>query len=178
MANLCDIVFATPDAVFAYPPVRYGASLWPGAIQPWILGLRMTMDMALTGRFISADEAYNCGLVTRIIPEDQIEEETRKMAESIAKVPPMTNYFSKKTAHNYFERRNIREWSEYALLMCLSTEQSSVPGHYWDFFDKVFSKGYTEAYKEHRAKWGYPDPNLDREVTRLKGLRTKRGEKK
>ena len=83
-------------------------------------------------------------------------------------VPPMTNYFSKKSAHNYFEGLNIREWCEYALLMCLATEQSSVPGHYWDFFDKVREKGFTEAYKIQREKWGYPDPVLDREIARLK----------
>ncbi len=168
-ANLCDIVFCTPEAVFAYPPVRYGASLWAGAIQPWILGLRKTMDMTLTGRFITADEAYNCGLVTRVVPEDEIEEEVRKMAESIARVPPMTNFQSKITAHNYFENLGIRSWLDFANVMCGPiSEQSSLPGHYWDFFDKVFSKGFTQAYKEHRAQWGYPDPNLDREVARLK----------
>ena len=84
-ANLCDLVYATPDAVFAYPPVRYGAALWQGAIQPWILGLRKTLDMALTGRFVPADEAYNCGLITKIVPRDEIEDEVRKVAESIAR---------------------------------------------------------------------------------------------
>lgn len=173
-ANLCDIVFATPDAVFAYPPVRYGASLWAGAIQPWLLGLRRTMDMCLTGRFISAQEAYDCGLITAIVPEDKIEEEVRKKAESIAKVPPMTNYYSKKTAHHYFEGLGIRQWLDYADVICGPiSEQSSLPGHYWDFFDLVRKHGFREAYSLQREKWGYPDPNLDREVARLSAKKKK-----
>jgi len=173
-ANLCDIVFATPDAVFAYPPVRYGASLWQGALQPWQLGLRKTMDMALTGRFITAQEAYDCGLITAIVPEGQIEEEVRKKAESIAKVPPMTNYYSKKVAHNYFEGLGIRQWLDYATVICAPiSEQTSLPGHYWDFFDKVREKGFRQAYTEQREKWGYADPVLDREVARLSAKKGK-----
>ena len=172
-ANLCDIVLATPESVFAYPPVRYGASIWPGALQPWLLGLRMCMELALTGRFLDAQEAYNCGLINRIVPEDKLLEEGQRLAESIAKVPPMTNLFSKMTVHQYYDKLGIREWYDYGQLTCLVTEQSSLPGHYWDFFDIVRDKGFTEAYKIQREKWGYPDPVLDKEVARLKARKSK-----
>ncbi len=166
--NSCDIVIATPDAVFAYPPIRYGASLWPGALQPWLLGLRRAMDMAMTGRFITAQEAYDCGLITKIVPEDKLLEEGIKYAESVAKVPPLTNYFSKLALHNYYEGLGIKSWFAYAQTTCLVTEQSSLPGHYWDFFDIVRQKGFSTAYKEQRDNWGYDDPVLNEAVARLR----------
>jgi len=172
-ANLCDVVLAAPESVFAYPPIRYGASIVPVILPAWLLGLRMTMEMCLTGRFITADEAYNCGLINRIVPEDKLLEEGQRLAESIAKVPPMTNLFSKMTVHQYYEGLGIKNWARYGSLTCLITEQSSLPGHYWDFFDIVRDKGFTEAYKIQREKWGYPDPVLDKEVARLKARKAK-----
>lgn len=165
--NFCDVVFATPEAVFAYPPVRYGASVWPGALQPWLLGLRKSMDMALTGRLISAQEAYDCGLITKIVTEESMLAEGQKLAESIAKVPPMTNYFSKQTIHSFYEGLAIKTWYTAAQANCIITEQSSLPGHYWDFFDIVRKKGFKQAYQEQREKWGYPDPVMEGEVKRL-----------
>jgi len=166
--NWMDVVLATPEAVFAYPPIRYGASMVPDIVPAWILGLRRTMEMVLTGRFITAQEAYDSGLVTRIVPEDQLLEEGQKLAESIAKVPPMTNYFSKWTVHQYFEGLGIKQWHNLGMLTCFMTEQSSLPGHYWDFFELVRKKGFRQGYEEQREKWGYPDPVLNGEVERLR----------
>jgi len=47
------------------------------------------------------------------------------------------------------------------------TEQLSLPGYYLHFFELVRKKGVTEAYKEQREKWGYPDEVPDKEVARL-----------
>lgn len=171
MINHMDVVYATPDAIFAYPPIRYGASIVIDILPPWLLGLRKTMEMCLTGKSITAEEACNAGLITKIVPEDKIDDEVRKLAESIAKVPPMTNFFSKLTVHQYYEKLGIRESQLFGLLTCLMTEQSALPGHYWDFFDLVRKHGFREGYKLQRDKWGYPDEAMDREVERL---RTKR----
>jgi enoyl-CoA hydratase len=168
LINNCDVVFATPDAVFAYPPIRYGASITPWILPPWLLGRRRVLDMALTGRFITAQEAYDCGLITKIVVKDNMEEEVRKMAESIARVPPATNLFSKMAINSYYEGLGINEFSRLAIALCLMTENSAVPGHYFDFFELVRTKGFTQAYKEQREKWGYPDPVLEKEVARLK----------
>ena len=91
LINNMDVVLSTPDAVFAYPPIRYGASVTTEILPPWILGLRGVMDMCLTGRFISAQEALNWGLISRIVPAEKLEEQGQRLCESIAKVPPMTS---------------------------------------------------------------------------------------
>jgi len=172
--NLCDIVYASPEAVFGYPPIRYGASLTPTILPPWILGLRKTMDMTLTGRLITAQEAYDCGLITKIVPEDKLLEEGIKTAECIAKVPPMTNYMSKMTAHHYFESLGIKDTADFGMLACFMMEHCSLPGHYLDFFELVRKLGVSQAIKEQREKWGYPDEVLEKEQARL---RAKRGAK-
>lgn len=173
--NNCDVVYATPEAIFAYPPIRYGASITPAILPPWLLGRRQVMDMALTGKSITAAEAYNCGLITKIIPREEIEDEVRKEAESIAKVPPVTNMFSKMAINSYYEALPKKEFSRIAMAYVLMTENSDVPGHYFDFFrNRVFKKGFTEAYKDQRAKWGYPDPVLDREVARLRAQKERK----
>lgn len=168
MANDCDIVYATPEAVFAYPPIRYGASITGGILPPWLLGRRKVLYMALTGRFITAQDAYNCGLITDIVPRDKIDEAVREVAMSIAKVPPLTNMASKDAINAYYENLGKKEWLRYSSALCLMTENSAAPGHYFEFFETVRTKGFTQAYKEQREKWGYLDPVLDKEVIRLK----------
>lgn len=174
IANQCDIVYAEPNAVFAYPPIRYGASIVFHILPPWLLGRRKVLDMALTGRFITAQEAYDCQLITEIVPEDEINERVKDQAMRIATVPPVTNMLSKRAINNYFENLGITETSRFASAMVAMTEASAAPGHYIDFFrNLVFKKGFTEAYKEQREKWGWPDPVLDGEVARLKAKKGK-----
>lgn len=171
MINQCDIVYATPDAVFAYPPIRYGASVVMNILPPWLLGRRKAMLMALTGKTITAQAAYDCGLITEVVPRDKIDEVVRKTAESIARVPPTTNMFSKMAMNHYYENLSIKEAAHFATLLCLVTENCTLPGHYLDFFKLVREKGFTEGYKLQRAKWGYPDEVLEGEVARLRAER-------
>jgi enoyl-CoA hydratase len=175
IANQCDIVYATPNAIFSYPPIRRGASVVLSILPPWILGLRQTMWMAMTGQAITAQEAYNCGLVTKIIDENKIEDEVNKLAMSIARVPPATNMFSKRAIHRYFEGLGMSNAKEIGMAFVHMTEQSAVPGHYLDFFEKVRTKGFREANKMQLEEWGGFDEVQNREVARL---REKQGQKK
>lgn len=172
LCNFSDIVYATPDAVFAYPPVRYGSSISMGIIQPWVIGYRKALEMGLTGRFITAQEANDCGLITRIVAREELDKEGEKVSQSIAKVPPMTNYFTKHIIHKYYENvHEVEQWINFARYATGMMEQTDLPGHFWDLFKLSDETGFTEAYKQHREKWGYPDPVLDKEVQRLKKLK-------
>ncbi|HCF17436.1 MAG TPA: enoyl-CoA hydratase, partial [Rhodospirillum rubrum] len=48
------------------------------------VGKSKAMDMCLTGRMMDADEAWKCGLVSRIVPVDDLKDEVLKIAEAIA----------------------------------------------------------------------------------------------
>lgn len=166
--NHCDIVYAAPDAVFGYPPVRYGCPLMFQILPPWLLGLRKVMKMALTGRVISAQEAHDCGLITEVVPRGQIDDAVHDIAMSIAKVPPMTNLFSKRSIHHYFEMLGMQEATRYSDANCMMIENSSLPGGTVAFSEMVAARGVKEALAEQMDKYSTPDKVLEQERTRLK----------
>lgn len=166
--NHCDIVYATPDAVFGYPPVRYGCPVMFQILPPWLLGQRRVMKMALTGRLISAQEAYDCGLITEVVPRDRIDDEVRNVAESIAKVPPMTNLFTKRSIHHYYEMLGVETATRYADANCMMIENSTLPGGTLAFGELVGKKGVREALVEQMANYSTPDKVLEQERERLR----------
>ena len=86
--------------------------------------------MLLTGRSITAQEAYDCGLITRVIPREELVEQGENVCRSITKVPPMTNYFTKHIIHKYYEsEHNVEQWINFARYGTGMMEQSGLPGH-------------------------------------------------
>lgn len=173
LANCCDVVYATPSAVFSYPPIRRGASITIQILPPWLLGHRKTMWMALTGEAIDAEEAYNCGLITKIYSEEEIEEQARKTAMSIANVPPATNMFSKRVINSYFERPDIAAAKDLSRSFVYITENSYVPGHYYDYYDNIGEHGFREANKMQLEKYAGNDEILNKERARLAAKKKK-----
>jgi cyclohexa-1,5-dienecarbonyl-CoA hydratase len=74
LAAFGDIVLATPRARFAQPEITLG--VFPplaATIFPQIVGPRLAMELVLTGEPISAERARDLGLISRLVPEDQLE---------------------------------------------------------------------------------------------------------
>jgi enoyl-CoA hydratase len=86
IVSICDFAVATPEVVFGTPETMRGSV---GATQrlPRIVGKRLAKDMMFTGRRISAQEALQAGLITRIIPTEKIEEEIAAIARAISGAP-------------------------------------------------------------------------------------------
>jgi enoyl-CoA hydratase/carnithine racemase len=53
------------------------------------MGQKKAMEMLLTGEFISAEEALAEGLVNKVVPAEDLEAETRALAEKIAQASPL-----------------------------------------------------------------------------------------
>ncbi len=83
LAMLCDIVVADTDAIFAQPEIKLGHIPGDGATQrlPRLIGKYRAMQMILTGRPITGQQAYDMGLLSQVTPVGQAE----KMAVTIAK---------------------------------------------------------------------------------------------
>jgi enoyl-CoA hydratase len=86
MAMMCDMIYAADTAKFGQPEIRLGTLPGAGGTQrlPRAIGKAKAMDMCLTARMMDAVEAEKAGLVARIIPADQLLEETLKAATTIA----------------------------------------------------------------------------------------------
>ena len=84
LAALGDIIVATPKARFAQPEIRLG--VFPplaAVILPHLIGYKRALEMILTGEPLSAQEALLLGLVSRVVPEEHLEEEVSKILDRI-----------------------------------------------------------------------------------------------
>jgi enoyl-CoA hydratase/carnithine racemase len=91
-ALLCDIRVAAEDARFRLPEVTYGVIPDTGgvAVLHEMCGHGLVSDMVLTGRILAADEALAHGIVSRVVPGDELDTTVREMAEQIAASPAVT----------------------------------------------------------------------------------------
>ena len=93
IAAACDFIVATADATFRTPEAQRGTV---GATQrlPRIIGKRLAKDLMFTGRPLTAAEARDAGLVSRI---GDLDVEKRAIAEVILKAPPLALRLAKRT---------------------------------------------------------------------------------
>jgi enoyl-CoA hydratase len=86
IAMMCDFIIAAENAKFGQPEINLGVMPGSGGTQrlPRAIGKAKAMDLCLTGRMMDAAEAERSGLVSRIVPVDDLAEEAMKTATSIA----------------------------------------------------------------------------------------------
>ena len=92
LAMNCDLIIASETATFGQPEVNVGIIPGAGGTQrlPRVVGKYKAMEMILTGKSISADEAYRIGLVNHVVPPESLMEEAKKIATDIATKPPIS----------------------------------------------------------------------------------------
>jgi enoyl-CoA hydratase/carnithine racemase len=85
----CDLRVAAEDARFSIPEVELGIPLAWGGIPRLVreIGPAMTKELVMTCRQFAPQEARAMGFVNRVVPPDQLEEQTFKLAEVIAAMP-------------------------------------------------------------------------------------------
>lgn len=89
LAIMCDLRIASEEAIFGVYCRRWGVPLIDGGTVrlPRLIGQSRAMDMILTGRGVSAEEALSFGLANRIVPPGTALREALKLAEQIASFP-------------------------------------------------------------------------------------------
>lgn len=95
IAGACDFIVATPQASFRTPEALRGTV---GATQrlPRILGKRLAKDLMFTGRTLSAEEARQSGLVSRLLPPDDLETALNEIGKTILSAPPQSLRLAKR----------------------------------------------------------------------------------
>ncbi len=108
----CDLAVAEEGTRFGTPGVRLGFFCSTPAI-PLVraVGRKRALEMLFTGRMISAREAEQFGLVNKVVPADQLEKETRAMAEKIAEASQLTLGIGKQT---FYTQVNLADGQAYA----------------------------------------------------------------
>ena len=83
---MCDFIIAAETAKFGQPEINLGVIAGMGGTQRLtrFVGKSKSMDMNLTGRFMTAEEAERAGLVSRVVPAKKLIEEAMAAANKIA----------------------------------------------------------------------------------------------
>ncbi len=91
LAMHCDMIVASESAQFGQPEISIGVMPGAGGTQRLTraLGKFRAMELILSGRFISAKEAYDAGLVTKVVSKEQFLSEAMRLAAEIATKPPI-----------------------------------------------------------------------------------------
>jgi enoyl-CoA hydratase len=91
LAMVCDMIIATETARFGQPEINLGLMPGAGGTQrlPRAVGKHRAMELILTGRQIPAQQAYEWGLVNRVVPAEVLLDEARALARDIVTKPPI-----------------------------------------------------------------------------------------
>jgi len=104
LAATCDLVVASQEARFATPGVRIGLFCsTPMVALSRAVGQKKAMEMLLTGEFISAGEALEEGLVNRVVSAEQLDTQTRALAEKIVEASPLVVGLGKQAFYRQLE---------------------------------------------------------------------------
>lgn len=107
----CDLAIAETGARFATPGVKIGLfCTTPMVPLVRVIGRRRAMDMLLTGRFVSAEEAEHSGLLNRVVPADRLVEETRQWDLDLSQASPFTLALGKRA---FYEQVDLAEKPAY-----------------------------------------------------------------
>jgi len=119
LAMTCDMIVASETAMFGQPEIKIGVMPGAGGTQRLTkaIGKAKAMEMVLTGKFMSAAEAEQHGLINRVVPVELYLEEAFKLAAEVAQMSPVAIKLAKEAVNRafetqldeglYFERKNF-----------------------------------------------------------------------
>jgi enoyl-CoA hydratase len=105
LAMMCDMIIASETAVFGQPEINLGVMPGAGGTQRLVraVGKSITMEMVLNDRRLSAEEAYQFGLISHIYPLEEYLEQTLRIAGEIAARAPVAVRLAKESVNKAFE---------------------------------------------------------------------------
>jgi enoyl-CoA hydratase len=105
VAMMCDTIIAADNAKFGQPEITLGVIPGAGGTQRLTraVGKAKAMDMVLTGRMMDAAEAERSGLVSRVVPADELLDTAIEAAETIAKMSAPAAAMAKEAVNRVYE---------------------------------------------------------------------------
>ncbi|RZL89545.1 MAG: enoyl-CoA hydratase/isomerase family protein [Variovorax sp.] len=145
LSMACDITLAADDAQFGEPEIQF-QSAPPLMIMPWVLSMKKTKELMLTGERIGAREACDAGLVTRVVPASALLDEARKLALKFSMIAPDAMRMNKQAINRSYEIRGFQSTIDYgaemfALIHLLDSEEKR------EFFGIAQERGLKAAFK-------------------------------
>jgi enoyl-CoA hydratase len=101
----CDMIVASETTKFGQPEIKIGVMPGAGGTQRLTraVGKAKAMEMVLTGRFISAEEALRYRLINSVVPVEMYLQEATRLATEIAAMSPLAAQLAKESVNRAFE---------------------------------------------------------------------------
>ena len=115
-ASICDLIVASDDAQFVDPLSRWAHAGFEILMEPYNLGFRKAKEVMWTGDPVSAKEAKECGMVSKVVPLEKLGEETMQLARKIAKILPVAASLVKRSVNDAWDLMGQRHAWRYHLL--------------------------------------------------------------
>lgn len=105
LAMMCDFILCSETAQFGQPEINLGVMAGIGGTQRLtrFVGKSKSMEMHLTGRFMNAEEAERSGLVSRVVPVNELRQEIREVAGKIAEKSSLSVQYIKEAVKSSYE---------------------------------------------------------------------------
>lgn len=124
IAAACDLRIAGESARFGAPINKLGFSMYPGELAGLLrlAGPAVVKEILLEGRLLTARDAHDKGLVTRVLPDAQVAEEARATARRIAAGAPLVARWHKQWIARLLDGRPLSDAEKRAAFAFLDTE--------------------------------------------------------
>jgi enoyl-CoA hydratase len=108
LAWSCDLIIAADDAFFADPVVRMGIPGVEYFAHPWVMGPRFAKEFLFLGERVGAERALALGMVNRVVPRAELEDQTLDLAGRIAVMPRLGLALTKKAVNQAEDLMGLR----------------------------------------------------------------------
>lgn len=124
IAGVCDLRICNESARFGAPINRLGFSMYPGEMEGLLrlAGAAVMKEILLEGRILNAGEAYEKGLVTRVVPDAQVAEEAYATARRICAGAPLVAGWHKQWIRRLQSGRPLNDEEKAASFAFLDTD--------------------------------------------------------
>jgi enoyl-CoA hydratase len=150
VALLCDMVIASDDATFGFPPARDLGAL-PNNLWLYNVGPQWAKRLTLTGDTVTGREAAQLGLVLKSVPPEHLEAEVEGLADRLAQIDADLLAANKRIINLGLELMGARTLQR---LACENDARGHLAASARAFVQTAAEKGLKEALRARDAKFG------------------------
>lgn len=141
VAAMCDLIICSDDARFIDPLGKFGLSGSEILFHPYEIGFRRAKELLWTGDAMSAVEAKQVGMVSRVVARDRLEEEALALARRIATNPPVGISLIKRSINHAQDLMGERSAWEYHMLIHQLSHASDEAKKQKERIDQAVARG-------------------------------------